>query len=160
MRRIYGQAILAAVMVIGVAAVVAAQPPAGGQGMRGQGMGPGGGPMAALNLTADQHDKLRAIMEAQRESNQATMEQVGKLRKSLHDAIYGDTPDEAAALSLATQIATLEATSRIHLQMAAKGVLTADQLKIVRDSGMDFPPGQMGPGGMRGGRGGQPPVKK
>ncbi len=181
MRRFYGQTMLAAGMVIGLAAMVGAQPPAGGAGMRGQGMGqgqgmrqgmgmrrgmgPGGGPMAALKLTPEQHEKIQAIMQAQREANKPSMEHVRELRKQLHEAIYG-AGAKADPVELATKIAIVEATHRVHMQMAMKAILTPEQLKIVLESGMEFPPARMGPGGpgdpggMRGMRGGQPPVKK
>jgi Spy/CpxP family protein refolding chaperone len=168
MRRFYGSAILAAAMVIGLAVMVAAQPPAGGQGMRGagmgqgmgQGMGPGGGPMAALNLTADQQKQIQAIVQTEREKHQADMKQVRELRKQLHETLYGGTGDEATALNLAIEIATIEAKLRIPIQKAVAAVLTDEQRKIVIESGMEFPPAQMGPGGMRGGRGGQGASKK
>jgi Spy/CpxP family protein refolding chaperone len=160
MRRFYGRTMLAAGLVIGLAAMVGAQPPAGGAGMRGQGMGPGGGPMAALKLTSEQHEQIQAIMQKQRDANQTAMVQVRELRKQLHAAIYADG-NEGAAVKLATEIATIEATHRVQMQLALKTVLTPEQLKIVLDSGMDFPPAGMGPGAMRGRRGGQPPpVKK
>jgi Spy/CpxP family protein refolding chaperone len=116
--------------------------------------------MAALQLTAEQQTELQALMQTERETHQATMEQVRDLRKQLHQALYGGG-DEAtvAAPALATEIATIEAKVRIHMQMAAAAILTAEQKKILLESGMEFPPAQMGPGG-RGGRGGQPAVKK
>ena len=168
MRRSYGYGIAAGLIVIGLVATLGAQPPAGGQGMRGQGMrgqgmgpgGPGGGPMAALKLTAEQQQNLQALMQTERETNQATMEQVRDLRKRLHQALYGgEKPDQATASKLAIDIASIEADARISMQVAAADILTADQKKILLESGMEFPPAPMGPGG-RGGRGGQPPVKK
>jgi Spy/CpxP family protein refolding chaperone len=155
---------MAAGLVVGLAVMVGAQPPAGGAGMRGrgmgmrQGMGPEGGPMAALKLTPEQHQAIQGIMQAQRE---ASMEKVRELRKRLHKAIYADGNVDAAT-TLATEIATIEAKNRVQMQMAMKAVLTPEQLKIVLDTGMEFPPAGMGPGGpggMRGMRGGQP-VKK
>jgi Spy/CpxP family protein refolding chaperone len=163
MRRFYGYGVFAVAMVVGLAVMVSAQPPAGGQGMRGQGqgpgmrgqgMGPGRGPMAALKLTDEQQRQLRTLMQTERETHQAAMDQVRELRKQLHEKIYG-SGDEAAALALAGEIASFEAKARIHMQMAAAAILTAEQRKIVVESGMEFPP-QMGLGG----RGGQGPGKK
>jgi Spy/CpxP family protein refolding chaperone len=161
MKRRYGYGIVAGLIVIGLAATLAAQPPAGGQGMRGQGMGPGGpggGPMAALNLTAEQRQQLQAVMQTERETHQAAMANVRDLRKKLHQALYGGG-DASGAVALATQIASIEAEARVGMQIAAAAILTPDQKKILLDSGMEFPPAPMGPGG-RGGRGGQGPVKK
>jgi Spy/CpxP family protein refolding chaperone len=175
MRRRYGYGIAAGLMVIGLAATLTAQPPAGGQGMRGQGMrgqgmgqgmrgqGPGGGPMAALNLTAEQQQALQALMPAEREKHQAAMVQVRDLRKQLLNALYGgEKPNQESALKLANDIASIEADARISMQVAAAGILTAEQKKILVERGMEFPPAPMGPGGRggRGGRGGPPPVKK
>jgi Spy/CpxP family protein refolding chaperone len=171
MRRFYGEATLALALVVGLAALAAAQPPAGGGGMRGPGMrqgmgpgmGPGGGPMAALKLTADQRTHIQEIMQAQHQANQADMQQAQAMRKQLRDLIYSGNPDQAAAIKLATDVAAIQAKHRVEMQVAVAAVLTPEQLKIVRDSGMDFPPMQMGPGGrggMRGMRGGPPPVKK
>ncbi len=162
MRRGYGYGILAALIAIGLVATLGAQPPAGGQGMgrgmgqgmdqgmRGQGMGPGGprgGPMAALKLTAEQQKQLQALMQTERQTRQATMEQVRDLRKRLHQALYGATPNPDAALALASEIAGIEAEARVRRQIAAAGILTDDQKKILLESGMEFPPAQMGPGG-------------
>jgi Spy/CpxP family protein refolding chaperone len=170
MRRIIGLG-MAAAMVIGLAAAAGAQdqpPPARAQGMgRGMGMGMGQGPggmgrggaMAALKLTADQREKLQAIMQSHREARQATMEQVRALRKQLKDALYGETANEATAISLATKIATLEATERVQAQLAMRAILTPEQIETLRTSGLEFPPMGMGPGAMRGGPGMRGPRK-
>lgn len=166
MRRIIGFG-LAVAMVIGLAAVAGAQgePPARAQGMgRGPvGMGPGGmgrgGPMAALKLTADQREKLQAIMQSQREVHQATIEQVRALRKQLNEALYGETANAATAVSLATKIATLEATARVQMQLAVRSILTPEQIETLRTSGLEFPPMGMGAGAMRGGPGMRGPRK-
>lgn len=181
MRRSYGYGMAAGLIAIGLVATLGAQPPAGGQGMgqgmgrgmgqgmdqgmRGQGMGPGGpggGPMAALKLTAEQQKQLQALMQSERQTHQAAMEQVREMRKQLHEMIYGDKRDNGDPLALASEIAGIEAQARVRMQMAVAAILTPEQRKIVVESGLEFPPGQMGVGGPggRGGRGGQPPVKK
>jgi Spy/CpxP family protein refolding chaperone len=174
MKRHYGYGIAAGLIVIGLVATLGAQPPAGGQGragqgmgpgMRGQGMGPGGpggGPMAALNLTAEQQQKFQELMQTERQTHQAAMEDVRQSRKELRDMIYGGGGDAEAAVGLATKIASVEAQARVHMQIAAAAILTADQKKILLESGMEFPPARMGPGGPggRGGRGGPPPARK
>jgi Spy/CpxP family protein refolding chaperone len=185
MRRYFTHTVLAAVMVVGLAAIAGAQFPAGGRGMQGQGMGQGrgmmggpdmgsgrGGPMAALRLTPEQRKEIQSIMQKQRETNQETMQNVREQEKRLHEMIYGGAGGESAegilatensAVKLATEIDALKAKTRIHMQMAVAAVLTPEQRTIVLESGMEFPPAQMGrggPGGMRGGRGGQPQVKK
>ena len=166
MKRRYGYGLLAALIVIGLVATLGAQPPAGGQGMRGQGMGqgmrgqgmgpggPGGGPMAALELTAEQQKQLQALMQTERQTRQAAMDSVREMRKQLHQTLYGGEKPDQAALKLAADIASLEADARVRMQMAAAEILTLDQKKILLESGMAFPPAQMGRGG-RGGRGGR-----
>jgi Spy/CpxP family protein refolding chaperone len=169
MKRGYSYGVVAALIVIGLVATLGAQPPAGGQGMgrgmgqgmdqgmRGQGMGPGGpggGPMAALKLTADQQKRLQELMQTERETHQAAMEQVRELRKQLHQALYGGEKPDQAALKLSSDIASIEVEARVRMQMAAAEILTLDQKKILLESGMEFPPAQMGPGGP-GGRGGR-----
>ena len=164
MKRGYGYGILAALIAIGLVATLGAQPPAGGQGMgrgmdqgmRGQGMGPGGpggGPMAALKLTAEQQKELQALMQTEREARQAAMEEVRQSRKQLHELIYG-AGDPDAAIALATKIASIEAQARVRMQIAVAAILTPEQKKTVLESGMEFPPARMGPGGP-GGRGGR-----
>jgi len=161
MKRGYSYGIVGALIAIGLVATLGAQPPAGGQGMgsgmnqgmRGQGMGPGGprgGPMAALKLTAEQQKQLQALMQTERQTRQATMEQARDLRKQLHETIYGGSGNVDAAVALATRIATIEAEARIHMQVAAAAILTAEQKKILLESGMEFPMAQMGPGGRAG----------
>jgi Spy/CpxP family protein refolding chaperone len=88
------------------------------------------------------------------------MKQVRDLRKQLHRAVFGGGGDEAAALGLANEIAAIEARVRVRMQIAVAAVLTPEQRKIVIEHEIEFPPAQMGQGGMRGGRGGQAPVKK
>jgi len=165
MRRTYGYGLAVLVIVIGLVATLGAQPPAGaqggrgqgmgsgmGQGMRGQGMGPGGAPMADLKLTTEQQHQIQEIMQAHRDENQAAMQRARDLRKQLRGLVFGGNGDEAAALALATEIAAVEAKTRITMQLAVAAVLTPEQRKIVIEKGIDFPPGPMGPGGP-GGRG-------
>jgi Spy/CpxP family protein refolding chaperone len=165
MKRRYGYGIVAGLIVIGLVATLGARPAGGqaragqgmGQGMRGQGMGPGGpggGPMAALNLTAEQQQKLQELMRTEREAHQAAMDNVRGLRKQLHQALYGGQTPNEVALTLAKDIASIEADARVRMQMAAAAVLTPDQKKVLLESGMEFPPARMGPGGP-GGRGGR-----
>ncbi|HEX7485812.1 MAG TPA: Spy/CpxP family protein refolding chaperone [Vicinamibacterales bacterium] len=173
MRRFYGHTILAVGMVVGLVAVAAAQPPAGGAGMRGrgmgpgmrQGMGPGGGPMAALKLTAVQRDAIQKLQEQHRAANEGKADQMRGLREGLRAAIFAG--DEQAAMAKAHEIAAFEADllpSRVALQIEIVKQLTPDQKKIAMELGLFGPegmgPATMGPGGIRGRRGGQPPIKK
>jgi Spy/CpxP family protein refolding chaperone len=173
MRKIFGQTMLAAVMVVGLAAAVSAQPPAGGggrgQGGMRQGMGPGGqggGPMAMLNLSAEQQEAIKGIQEKHRAANQQSAEALRGLHEKLRVALYADKPDQAVLAGLVGDIGRLEAgllPSRVEMAVEVIGLLTPDQKKIAMEHnlfGVDGMGGPMGPGGPRGGRGGQQPVKK
>jgi Spy/CpxP family protein refolding chaperone len=169
MRKIFGQAMLVAVVVVGLAAAIGAQPPAGGgrgQGGMRQGMGPGGGPMAMLNLSADQQAAVKAIQEKHRAANQPTGDAMRGLREQLHTALFADSPDKAQIMELASQIAKAEAgllPARIEMQLEMIAVLNPEQKKIAKEHnlfGDGMRGGPMGPGGPRGGRGGQGPVQK
>jgi Spy/CpxP family protein refolding chaperone len=174
MRQFRGRTILAAAMVVGLAAMVAAQPPAGAggqgmgpgmrQGMGGQGMrgmGPGGGPMGALKLTQAQRDAIQKLQEQHRADNQAKAEALRGLRDKLHTAMF---EDQASAAELARAVGAAEAEMiqlRVAHQIEIINQLTPEQKKIALDLKMFGPDGMGpgGPGGMRGGRG-QGPVKK
>jgi Spy/CpxP family protein refolding chaperone len=163
----WGTAFVVGMIVIALAVSLSAQPPAGGQGQRGQWMGQGmrggmrGGPMAALNLTQDQRDAIQKIMTELRDQHQPQMDQLRQAQTAMRDAIFGATPDAGKAKAAAQTISEIDAAmmqSRIDAQIQVANILTPDQRKTVLSSGMDFPP--MGPGGMRGpGRGQAPPRK-
>jgi Spy/CpxP family protein refolding chaperone len=170
MQRWLGQAASTVIVIVGVAALVAAQPSAGGggrggQGMR-QGMGPGGpgGPMAALKLAPEQREKVQAIQQHHREVTQEQAVALRGLQEQLHAALFGDNPE--AAVEIAKQIAPIEAQllpSRVAMQAEIVKLLTPDQKKIAQELNLFGPNGMMsGPGGrgMRGGRGGQEAIKK
>ncbi len=174
MRKMIGSAVMTAVVVIGMAAIAAAQPPAGGGGMMGpqggpgmrQAMGPGGpggNPMAALNLTPEQRQQVQAIQQRQRDANKGTADKLRELNEQMRAALFGDNPDQA--VDIARQVGQLEALalpSRVAMQAEIVKILTPDQKKIAMELNLFGPNGMMGPGGpgMRGGRGGQDPVKK
>jgi Spy/CpxP family protein refolding chaperone len=174
MRTNLGRTILAAAMAFGLAAAVAAQSQ-GGQGMRGQGMmgqqggpgmrqgmGPGGSPMAALNLSPEQRAAIQAIQQNHRAATEKASMRLRDLQQQLRDALFGAHPDDAKGL--VAQMAEAEAQllpARVAMQIDIVKQLTADQKTIAKELNV-FGAGGMpgGPGGMRGGRGGQPPVKK
>jgi len=170
MFRMFERAAMVAVVVIGLAAVALAQPPQGG-GMRGQGMGPQGGPgmrgpggpMAALKLTTEQRQKIQEIQERHRAATQQEAEELRGLHEQMRAALFGENPDDAKAF--AGRIAALEANllpKRIAMQAELVKELTPDQKKIAMELNLFGGNGMQGgprEPGMRGGRGGQP-VKK
>jgi Spy/CpxP family protein refolding chaperone len=163
---------LTAAMVMGAAAIVAAQPPAGGMpggrmgqpggpGMRGMGPGgPAGNPMAALNLTPEQREKVQALQQRQRDGNREAGERLRGLNEQLREALFGDNPD--AAVEIAKEVGQIEGQllpSRVAMQAEIVKLLTPDQKKIAMELNLFGPNGGIGPGGP-GGRGGQAPIKK
>ena len=185
MRRYFTPTVLAAVMVIGLAAIVGAQFPGGGRGMQGQGMGQGmgpgmrpgmgqgrgmmggpemgpgrGGPMAALKLTPEQRKQIQELQEKHRGANEPAANTLRGLHEQLRAALFSETPDDARAI--AAQIGELESQllpSRVALQIEIVKLLDSDQKKIAMKTGLFGPQGMMqgpmGPDGMRGMRGGR-----
>lgn len=158
MRTMVWRTMMAAVMVVGVAAWVSAQPPAGGvgqgpggPGMR-QGMGPGGrGGLGALKLTPEQRKKVQALQQNQRAANQDAVEKLRGLNEQYRAALFGDNPDQA--IGIAKQVADLEAQlspARVAMQVEIVKLLTPDQKKIAMELNLFGPAGP----GMRAGRGG------
>ncbi len=133
----------------GVAAPNGAAQPMG-RGGRGRGMGaangqrPNGQPpgppmmnmMKALNITQDQMTQIRAISQEACTASQPLAEQANQLRRSLHDAIYGETAaDPGAITSLVGQISALDNQlfgARTRTQAAIAAVLTAEQRAKLR----------------------------
>jgi len=125
MRRYFTPTVLAAVMVVGLAAIVGAQFPGGGRGMQGQGMGQGmgpgmrpgmgqgrgmmggpemgpgrGGPMAALKLTPEQRKQIQELQEKHRGANEPAANTLRGLHEQLRAALFSETPDDARAIAL------------------------------------------------------------
>ena len=114
-----------------------------GPGMRsmnrgGHGPGPrqGGAPgmgvmhlLRQLDLTQEQHEVVRAIMDAHKEAAQAAHEAVQMARQSLHEAIIEEA-DVAAISAIATAMAQAvgdEAIQQVAVTKEIKNVLTDDQ---------------------------------
>ena len=109
--------------------------PAGGRfGGPGRG-GPGGpagiaGPMLErLDLTSDQRDRVRQIMESHRDEQRALADRGRQAHEALNDAITG-TFDESAIRARSADVATVDADTAVA-QARIFGevfqVLTADQ---------------------------------
>jgi Spy/CpxP family protein refolding chaperone len=108
-----------------------------GQG-RGGPMGGGrggqmGGPLAELarlDLTADQREKVRDILEADRSKNMDALDALGDSRRALNAAIYAEKPDAAAIASLQAKIVDAEAAQlarEIKVRQAVAVILTPEQ---------------------------------
>lgn len=143
-------AVLAAVALIPLTAQEAARPQGPGRGMgRGFG-GPGPGIVYRLDLTEQQREQVKAIVEARRESRPgATMME---LQKQLQAALFADNVDLAKVEELKQAIAAAEAamlSARIDHQLKVNAILTPEQRVKARELIANAP----GPGSGRGRRG-------
>jgi Spy/CpxP family protein refolding chaperone len=103
----------------------------GGPGRGGQ-MGPGGplAELAQLDLTPDQREKVRDILEADRDKNMDALQALGDARRALNAAIYAEKPDTAAIASLQAKIVEGESAQlarEIKVRQAVAGILTPEQ---------------------------------
>jgi periplasmic protein CpxP/Spy len=126
--------LVAATLAIGLSALpVLAQGP--GQRMGGPGRGGPGGPgpgmmpmLRQLNLTDQQREEVRALMEASRPTTEP-----GQLRDAglkLHTAVFGDNPDPQAIDAAKAAINAAHAAELDHqVEMLTKiaQILTLDQ---------------------------------
>ena len=143
--------VLAAVALVTISAQ-AQEPPQDRRGRMGEarGFGPGRGQgpvLARLNLTEQQREQVRAIMEESRaRSGEAPVQKIGELQRELHTAIFADTPDLAKIDQLKTAIAEAEAAvlgKRIEVELKIAQVLTAEQRAQARET--PAPRGGRGP---------------
>lgn len=118
--------------------------PGMGPGMMG-GYGPGwsasGGataPLAALNLTDEQHQKVLAIQEENRRRNWDTMGKMRAEQFKLRSLYNADTPDPQAFAEQQKKVDDLRRemlVSRLETRKQIEGVLTPEQRKQFRQFG-------------------------
>jgi len=121
-----------------------------GPGMMGGGSGPGmmggygrggyggGGPLAALNLTDDQQDKIFALQEEQRRKNSDTMSKMRSETFKLRRMYNAETVDSKAVIEQQKKVDDLRRTvlaSRLEMRKQVEGVLTPEQKKQIRQFG-------------------------
>ena len=108
-----------------------------GPGMMGGGYGPGG-PLAALNLTDEQRNKIFALQEENRAKNWGTM---GKMRSEmfkLSSLLNSDKADTNTVLEQQKKVDELRREmlkSRIENHKQVESVLTPEQRKQLRQYG-------------------------
>ncbi len=132
---------LVALLVAAVAIVtVAAQepPPAGRQGSaRGKGLGPAAAPvLQRLNLTDEQRQQIRGILEQQRQGDQTAAKKLAELRRDLQAAVFADTPDRSKIDQLEADLAKAEAAAlhvRIETDLKIAQILTPEQRAKARE---------------------------
>src|SRR5262245_12571085 len=111
----------------------------GMMGGYGPGMMMGGyGPMAALNLTDEQHDKIFAIQEANRKKNWDTMSAMRSETFKLRRMYNAETVDSKGVLEQQKKVDDLRRqmlASRLEMRKQVEGVLTPEQKKQMRQFG-------------------------
>jgi Spy/CpxP family protein refolding chaperone len=117
-----------------------------GPGMMGGGSGPGmmggygrgAGPMAALNLTDEQQDKLFAIREANRKKNWDTMSTMRSEMFKLQRMYNAESVDSKPLLEQQKKVDDLRRqvlASRLDMRKQMESVLTPEQRKQLRQFG-------------------------
>ena len=128
-----------AAAVLLTAGVAWAQPRGAGRFGPSPGAGAGPGPAAALlhgpvgdrlELTDEQRDQIRGILEGQREASRPWHEDMKNLGDELEKAIEAEPFDEEAVRALARQVADIRvelAVARARTGQEVRAVLTPDQ---------------------------------
>ncbi|MHC4844402.1 MAG: Spy/CpxP family protein refolding chaperone, partial [Planctomycetota bacterium] len=84
-----------------------------------------------LDLTEEQHEQVRTILEDNKENAQTVEKGVRDAQKALHDAVINEAGEEAirnAAAEVGTAIGN-QAVLRTQTAASVKGVLTEEQLQ-------------------------------
>jgi Spy/CpxP family protein refolding chaperone len=118
-----------AVIVIGAAASVMAQRPAGPDGTGGQ------RPLARLNLTGDQRAQLRELITQARDQAAPIVAELRDAQRELREQSLAATRDEARIAELTAKVAALRGQVneiRLKARTSAAGILTPDQRDSVR----------------------------
>ncbi len=112
-----------------------------GQGMMGGGYGRGGGfggPMAALNLTDEQQEKIFALHEDHRRKNFDTMSKMRSETFKLRRMYNADNVDSKAVVEQQRKVDDLRRqvlASRLDMRKQMESVLTPEQRKQARQFG-------------------------
>jgi Spy/CpxP family protein refolding chaperone len=107
-------------------------------GYGGYGRGFGGGPMAALNLTDEQQEKIFAIQEDNRKKNWDTMSKMRSETFKLRRLYNADNVDSKALVEQQRKVDDLRRqmlTVRLDMRKQVESVLTPEQRKQIRQFG-------------------------
>lgn len=133
-------ALIAAVLLVGTAAEVAAQGPGAGRPGIGRGhfgpggpgvFGPGGLRLAGANLTDAQRDQVRGVIGAHRDELRSLFEQVTQARRALSASVERGQVDEAAASQVGTATAAV-ALAEARIRAEVLQLLTPEQREAVQ----------------------------
>ena len=132
--------VMVGLAAVGLVAGLASVAFFGGQHVSAQ--GPGGaperggpgilGPMVLdrLDLSQDQHDRVKQILDSHRDEQRALRQRGWAAHEALHAAVTGDSFDEAAIRARASEVALVEAdqaVARARVYAEVVQVLTPDQ---------------------------------
>ena len=109
-----------------------------GPGMGGYGRGGYGGPLAALNLTDEQQEKIFAMQEDHRRKNSDTMSKMRSETFKLRRMYNAESVDSKAMLEQQKKVDDLRRQmlgSRLEMRKQVEGVLTPEQKKQMRQLG-------------------------
>jgi len=116
-----------------------------GYGKHGEAMGMMGPMMRDLDLSAEQRDQIRSMMQGQRDLHQQNWEQRSEYRQQMHQLMMADTFDEAAAKKLIeaqTAQHQQQMLERLKLHHQVLGVLTPEQKAEYQQKMENWEPGQ------------------
>ena len=110
----------------------------GGRMGRGGPMGPGGAvdlPLAQLNLTPQQRDQVKTIMDGHQDELKALGDREMTAREALEAAVSADAIDEGAIRARAADLGSVEtdaAITRAHVRAEVLQVLTPEQQTLAK----------------------------
>ena len=97
---------------------------------------PDGDLIGKLNLTPDQIRQIRQIRQQTTDEMRMARQRMGMAQHDLDEAIYADTVDEAVIEARARDLASAQtavARLRALMELKIRRVLTAEQLKLLRE---------------------------
>lgn len=111
------------------------RPPMEGRGRRG-GRGGGAELLQRLGLTPDQRSQLQEIRRRNEQETRELMRSLMQARRTLDEAIYAETLDEAAIEQRVREVAAAQAALvrlRATMEVRVRQVLTPEQLQTFRE---------------------------
>ena len=149
---VLGSALLVSAIGVGVHAQAPAAGP-GGRGlgrrggmMRGGPMGPGGAvdlPLAQLNLTQQQRDQVKTILDSHQDELKTLGDREAAARQALEQSVAADVIDEGAIRQHAADLGSVEAdmaVERAHIRAEVLQILTPDQQQEAKTLAASAPP--------------------
>jgi Spy/CpxP family protein refolding chaperone len=92
--------------------------------------------LGQLNLTSDQQDRIKQILDSHHDEQQAIGQKEAAAHQALQDAISGSTFDESAVRGRAADLAAVDADAAVaqaRVYAEVFQILTPDQQKKLQD---------------------------